>query len=80
MQRINFSLDDETYNILRATSFQKKKPMAEIVRECLSKTLTNSAKKKAKLILDADDEKELLAIIARDEYLTEDELEKEIGS
>ena len=79
MQRINVSLDDETYNTLRAMSFQTKKTMAEIVRSSLSKTLSNSTKKKEKLILDAYDEKELLAIIDKNEYITEAEFEKELG-
>ena len=67
MQRINISLDDKTYNTLRAVSFKQKKSMSEIVRDSVKKSLLPDLEQ-AQLILNAKDESELLEIIEKDEY------------
>ena len=79
MQRVNVSLDDETYETLRFLSFKNRKPMSEIIRESIAKNLKKEDKKESKLILEAEDKKELLEIIAKNEYVSEEEFEKELG-
>jgi Arc/MetJ-type ribon-helix-helix transcriptional regulator len=79
MQRVNVSLDDETYEILRFLSFKNRKSMSEIIRESISKNIRTKDKKESKLVLDAKDKKELLAIIEKNEYISESDFEKELG-
>lgn len=78
-QRINITLDEQTYDILRAVSFQQKRSMSEIVRESIKKTLA-PAREQAQLMLNAKDEAELLEIIENDEYSTWNSLKKRIQS
>lgn len=79
MQRVNVSLDDETYEILRFLSFKNRKSMSEIIRESIAKNIKSKDKKESKLVLDAKDKKELLQIIEKNEYISESDFEKELG-
>ncbi len=80
MQRVNVSLDDETYETLRFLSFKNRKPMSEIIRESIAKNLKKQDKDIKNLILEDDDKVELLEIIAKNEYISESDLEKELFS
>ncbi len=78
MQRINISLDENTYNILRAVSFKQKRSMSEIVRESIQKSLA-PVREQAQLILNAEDETELLDIIENDQYSSWDAMKQRIS-
>lgn len=75
MHRLNLTIDETLYEQARAVSFIEKKSISQMIRESLSEYIAKNAKTKqqAELILEADDEKEILSILANDEFtLNED--------
>ena len=78
MQRLNISLDENTYNTLRAVSYKQKRSMSEIVRESIEKSLA-PVREQAQLILSAEDEAEILEIIKNDEYSSWDTMKRRIN-
>ena len=76
MHRLNLTIDEELYEQARAVSFIEKKSISAMIRESLSEYIAKNSKTKqqAKLILEADDEKELLNILSKDEFSSNDDL------
>ena len=74
MHRLNLTIDKELYEQARAVSFIEKKSISQMVRESLNEYLSKNTKIKqqANLILEADDEKEILSILANDEFTSND--------
>jgi len=70
MHRLNLTIDEELYEQARAVSFIEKKSISQMIRESLSEYLSkeNKTKQQANLILEADDEKEILSILANEEF------------
>jgi len=70
MHRLNLTIDESLYEQARAVSFIEKKSISQIIRESLSEYLSKDSKTKqqADLILEADDEKEILSILANEEF------------
>ena len=70
MHRLNLTIDEALYEQARAFSFIEKKSISQMIRESLSEYLSNNTKTKqqADLILEADDEKEILSILADDKF------------
>lgn len=75
MHRLNLTIDEALYEQARAVSFLKKKSISQMIRESLSEYIEKNAKTKqqAELILEAEDEKEILSILANDEFTTNEE-------
>jgi hypothetical protein len=75
MHRLNLTIDEALYEQARAFSFIEKKSISAIIRESLYDYISKKTKIKeqAELILEADDEKELLSILANDEFSSNDE-------
>lgn len=72
MQRLNLTIDEKLYEQARAFSFVQKKSISQIIRESLTEYMNNNthAKQKAQLILEAEDEKEILDILANDDFIS----------
>jgi hypothetical protein len=70
VHRLNLTIDESLYEQTRAFSFIEKKSISQIIRESLNEYLLRNAKIKqqANLILEADDEKEILSILANEEF------------
>ena len=70
MHRLNLTIDEALYEQARAVSFIEKKSISQMIRESLSEYIAKNSKTKqqADLILEADDEKEILSILANDEF------------
>lgn len=70
MHRLNLTIDETLYEQARAVSFIEKKSISQMIRESLSEYITKNSKTKqqADLLLEADDEKEILAILANEEF------------
>ena len=72
MHRLNLTIDETLYEQARAVSFIEKKSISQMIRESLSEYIAKNSKTKqqADLILEADDEKEILSILANEEFTT----------
>ena len=70
MHRLNLTIDEALYEQARAVSFIEKKSISQMIRESLSEYLAkdNKTKQQANLILEADDEQEILAILANEDF------------
>ena len=70
MHRLNLTIDEALYEQARAFSFIEKKSISQMIRESLNEYLSKNTKIKqqAKLILEADDEKEILLILASEKF------------
>ncbi len=70
MHRLNLTIDEALYEQARAFSFIEKKSISQMIRESLNEYLSKNTKIKqqANLILEADDEKEILSILADEEF------------
>jgi len=75
MHRLNLTIDEALYEQARAFSFIKKKSISQMIRESLSEYLSkdNKVKHQASLILESDDKKEILSILANEEFTTNDD-------
>lgn len=74
MHRLNLTIDEALYEQARAFSFIEKKSISQMIRESLNEYLEKNSKTKqqANLILEAEDEKEILSILANEEFTTND--------
>ncbi len=69
-------IDEDLYEKVRALSFFRDESISEIIRKSLRDWIDRRMGKKEELILSAKDEKELLEILASDEFLATEEVEK----
>lgn len=81
MHRLNLTIDEELYEQARAVSFIEKKSISQMIRESLSEYIAKNAKTKqqADLILEADDEKEILSILANDEFTSNEDFKNKFN-
>jgi len=81
MHRLNLTIDEALYEQARAVSFINKKSISQMIRESLKEYLAKNSKtnKQASLILEADDEKEILDILANDEFVSNDNFKQKFG-
>ena len=81
MHRLNLTIDKALYEQARAFSFIEKKSISQMIRESLSEYISKNTKTKqqAKLILEADDEKEILAILANEEFTSNDDFKSKFN-
>ena len=70
MHRLNLTIDEALYEQARAVSFIEKKSISQMIRESLSEYISKNSKTKQQvdLILEATDEKEILSILANEEF------------
>lgn len=77
---LNIQIDEKLYEDIRTISFIMKKPIAVIVRNFLNegiKSQKKPIKEKLSLVLSSLDEKNILDIITRDEWISEADFMKE---
>jgi post-segregation antitoxin (ccd killing protein) len=81
MHRLNLTIDEALYEQARAVSFIKKKSISQMIRESLSEYIEKNAKTKqqADLILEAEDEKEILSILANDEFTSNEDFKSKFN-
>jgi metal-responsive CopG/Arc/MetJ family transcriptional regulator len=81
MHRLNLTIDETLYEQVRAVSFIEKKSISQMIRESLSEYIAKNAKTKqqAELILEADDEKEILSILANDEFTSNEDFKNKFN-
>jgi hypothetical protein len=72
MHRLNLTIDEALYEKARAVSFIEKKSISQMIRESLSEYIAKNSKssQQADLILEAEDEKEILDILANDKSIS----------
>ena len=81
MHRLNLTIDESLYEQARAVSFIEKKSISQMIRESLSEYISKNSKTKqqADLILEADDEKEILSILANDEFTSNEDFKSKFN-
>lgn len=81
MHRLNLTIDEALYEQARAVSFIEKKSISQMIRESLSEYIAKNAKTKqqADLILEADDEKEILSILANDKFTSNEDFKNKFN-
>lgn len=81
MHRLNLTIDETLYEQARAVSFIEKKSISQIIRESLTEYLAKDTKTKqqAKLLLEADDEKEILTILKNDEFTSNEDFKNKFN-
>ncbi|MEA1956148.1 MAG: hypothetical protein U9N02_06600 [Campylobacterota bacterium] len=81
MHRLNLTIDEALYEQARAFSFIEKKSISQMIRESLSEYISknNKTKEQADLILQADDEKELLSILANEKFTSSDDFKSKFN-
>ena len=74
MHRLNLTIDEALYEKTRAFSFIEKKSISQIIRESLTEYIAKHAsrEKQAELLLDAEDESEVLDILANDSFVSDE--------
>jgi metal-responsive CopG/Arc/MetJ family transcriptional regulator len=81
MHRLNLTIDEALYEQARAFSFIEKKSISQMIRESLREYISNKSKTKeqAELILASDDEKEILSIMANEEFSSNEEFKSKFN-
>ena len=81
MHRLNLTIDEALYEQARAFSFIEKKSISQMIRESLNEYLSKNSKTKqqANLILEADDEKEILSILASEEFTSNNDFKSKFN-
>lgn len=81
MHRLNLTIDETLYEQARAVSFIEKKSISQMIRESLTEYIEKNSKIKeqANLILEADDEKEILSILANDEFTSNEDFKSKFN-
>jgi metal-responsive CopG/Arc/MetJ family transcriptional regulator len=81
MHRLNLTIDEALYEQARAVSFIEKKSISQMIRESLSEYIAKNTKTKqqADLILEAKDEKEILSILANDEFTSNEDFKSKFN-
>jgi len=81
MHRLNLTIDEALYEQARAVSFIEKKSISQMIRESLSQYIEKNSKTKqqADLILEADDEKEILSILANEEFTSNEDFKSKFN-
>jgi hypothetical protein len=78
MKRVNLILEAELYDKARIVGFIRKKSLSEIVRDALREWLKSNVDERAELVLAEKDERELLRILAEDEFIPLEQAKKEL--
>lgn len=79
MKRVNVILETDLYDKARVVGFIRKKSLSEIVRDALREWLSTNVDERTELVLSENDERELLRILAEDEFVPFEQAKKELG-
>ena len=81
MHRLNLTIDEGLYEKARAFSFLENKSISQMIRESLADYLDKNKEKsnQAQLLLEADDEEEILAIMKNEEFSSQENFTKKFN-
>jgi len=81
VHRLNLTIDEALYEQARAFSFIEKKSISQMIRESLNEYLSKNSKIKqqAKLILEADDQKKILSILADEKFTSNNDFKNKFN-
>jgi metal-responsive CopG/Arc/MetJ family transcriptional regulator len=69
MKRVNVILEEDLYEKARIFAFVKKKSLSEIVRNALRNWLSANVDAEMEVVLSEKDERRLLRILSRDDFV-----------
>jgi predicted CopG family antitoxin len=78
MKRLNITIDEDLYKKLRALSYIRNESISNIIRLSLRDWIKNIMGKKEEIILNAQDEEEILEILEKDEFISIDDIKKNL--
>ena len=81
MHRLNLTIDETLYEKVRALSYLENKSISQMIRESLSDYLDKNRDKRVQveLLLEADDENEVLAILENDSFSSQEDFTKKFN-
>ena len=81
MHRLNLTIDEGLYEKARAFSFLENKSISQMIRESLADYLDKNKEKsnQAQLLLEADDEEEILAIMKSEKFSSQEDFAKKFN-
>ena len=79
MKRLNLTIDEKLYENARKVSFVTRRSISEILREAMEEWLINhNIGQKGELLLESYDEKEILEIIEKDDFVSIEKVKEEL--
>jgi len=78
MKRLNITIDEDLYKKLRALSYIRNESISNIIRLSLRDWIKNIMGKKEEIILRAQDEEDILEILEKDEFISIDDVKKNL--
>lgn len=79
MKRVNIIIDSDLYDKARAMAFLRRASISEIIRKALREWMEKNLDKKAEILLSEKEEKKLLKILERDEFIPALKVKKLLG-
>ncbi len=79
MKRVNVILEEDLYEKARTVAFVKKKSLSQIVRNALRDWLSVNVDAEMEIILSEKDERRLLRILSRDDFVPLEKAKKDLG-
>jgi metal-responsive CopG/Arc/MetJ family transcriptional regulator len=78
MKRVNVILEEDLYNKARTVAFVKKKSLSEIVRKALKDWLSVNVDAEMEIVLSEKDERRLIRILSRDDFVPLEKAKKDL--
>ena len=78
MKRVNVILEEDLYDKARTVAFVKKKSLSEIVRNALKDWLAMNIDAEMEIVLSEKDERRLLRILSRDDFVPLEKAKKDL--
>jgi metal-responsive CopG/Arc/MetJ family transcriptional regulator len=78
MKRVNVILEEDLYEKARIFAFVKKKSLSEIVRNALRDWLSVNVDAEMEVVLSEKDERRLLRILSRDDFVPLEKAKKDL--
>ncbi len=80
MRRINLTIDEQLYEQTRRASFITRRSISDLLREAMSEWFTNhSLSKRGELVLAAEEEDEILAILENKDFEELEQVKSDLG-
>jgi hypothetical protein len=79
MKRVNVILEEDLYLKARTVAFVKKKSLSEIVRNALRDWLSVNVDAEMEIILSEKDERRLLRILSRDDFVPLEKAKRDLS-
>lgn len=80
MRRINLTIDEQLYEQTRRASFITRRSISDLLREAMSEWFVNhSLSKRGELMLVAEEEDEILAILENEDFEELEQVKSDLG-